>query len=360
MLVAIGLFFFILLIVIHEYGHFLVAKRNGVDVEEFGIGFPPKIVGKTIGKGIFRAYYSINLLPIGGFVRLKGETDADKRKGSLGTASLWVKTKIMLAGVFMNWVAAAVILTILAWTGMPKLIDNQFTVNSDTEIVSSQVLIGFVEEDSPASRAGLEFGDTLVKLGGVEVTDSDKLFDLTQGNAGKSVDLEYIRDNTTYNEATTLNADNQTQGYLGVSPADFSSQRSTWSAPLVGIGLTAQLSWETLQGLGGLVADVFSGNASEAGDQVAGPVGIYQLLEDVSEIGVSYVFFLIAIISLTLAVMNALPIPALDGGRLFVTLLYRVIRKPLTPKAEQIIHGTGMVALLALILLVTVLDIQRL
>ena len=124
-LIATGIILFILLIVLHEYGHFLVAKRNGVDVEEFGIGFPPKIWGKKLGKGIFEGYYTINLLPLGGFVKLKGESGDDLDKGSFKIASGKAKLKIMLAGVAMNLVAAFVILTIVALFGMPKLINNQ-------------------------------------------------------------------------------------------------------------------------------------------------------------------------------------------------------------------------------------------
>ena len=359
MLLFVGLVFFLLLIIIHEYGHFLVAKKNGVEAEEFGIGFPPKIVGKTMGRGIFRTHYSINLLPFGGFVRMKGENDADKRKGSFGAASLWAKVQIMMAGVVMNWLAAALILTVLAVVGMPKLIENQFTISSDTSQQEARVLVGFVDEDSPAEAIGLEVADQIVEFAGTEVVSASDLFDLTEANAGQEVEVKYVRDSQSFTGTTTLNSDNEEQGFFGVSPAEFSLQRSTWSAPIVGAGLTAQLSWETLKGLGGLVADLFSGNAAEAGENVSGPVGIFVLLQDVSSIGAEYVFFLIAVISLTLAVMNSLPIPALDGGRLFVTILFRVMKRPLTPKTESIIHGSGMVILLGLIVLITVIDISR-
>jgi len=121
---------FVLLILVHEYGHFLAAKKNGVEVEEFGIGFPPRIGGKTFGKGIFRAYYTLNWLPFGGFVKMKGENEADKRKGSFGAASYPAKVIIIAAGVFMNLVAAVVILTVLAWVGMPQVIPNQFHIST--------------------------------------------------------------------------------------------------------------------------------------------------------------------------------------------------------------------------------------
>ncbi|MDQ5958805.1 MAG: regulator of sigma protease, partial [Patescibacteria group bacterium] len=134
-LLILGLFLFFMLVVLHEYGHFLVAKRNGVDVEEFGVGFPPKLFGKTFGKGIFKSYYTVNLLPLGGFVRLKGENDAATEKGSLGAASTNVKLRIMLAGVAVNFVAALIFFTIVAWVGMPQIVPNQFTVASDSKVI---------------------------------------------------------------------------------------------------------------------------------------------------------------------------------------------------------------------------------
>jgi regulator of sigma E protease len=185
---------FVLLILVHEYGHFIAAKRNGVDVEEFGVGFPPRIAGKEMGRGIFRAYYSINALPLGGFVRMKGENEADKSKGSFGSAPYWAKVKIIAAGVFMNLVAAAVILTFLAWQGMPQVIDNQFKIDSDSEVVSSQVLAGYVDEDSPAEAAGIEFGDELISIGSKSIVSSDELFDLTEEFAGQEVDVVFIDD----------------------------------------------------------------------------------------------------------------------------------------------------------------------
>src|ERR1700760_5009313 len=134
-LLILGLVLFIGLVLIHEWGHFIMARRNGVVVEEFGLFFPPRLLKhKTKGGWLF----TINLLPLGGFVRLKGEHDTDTGKGTYGAASVWAKTKIMAAGVFMNLVTALVLLTILALVGMPKLIDNQFTIKSDTKISATE------------------------------------------------------------------------------------------------------------------------------------------------------------------------------------------------------------------------------
>lgn len=358
-LLILGVFLFLLLVIIHEYGHYLVARRNGVDVEEFGIGFPPRVYGRVMGKGIFRTFYSINALPVGGFVKLKGETDADTRKGSFGAANLATKIKIMLAGVGMNFVAAIVIFTLLAVIGMPVFIQNQFTVASDTSVTSSKVIAGFVSEGSPAEQVGVSVGDELVRIDDASITNAEEMFSITESRAGQTVEVAYVKDGREVVATTTLNANSEDQGYFGVSPGEVTLQRSTWSAPVTGVGLTGQLSWLTLKGLAGLVADLFAGNGSEAAESVSGPVGVFSILKDVSLIGFQYVLFFIGVISLTLAVMNALPIPALDGGRLFVTLLFRTLKKPLTPNIEQAIHGTGMIVLMGLIILITVVDVRR-
>src|SRR4051812_12803991 len=144
-LLIIGLLLFIGLVVVHEYGHFIVARRNGVEVEEFGIFFPPRLYKRKTRAGWI---FSVNALPLGGFVKLKGEHDSDTEPGSFGAASLWVKSKIMAAGVFMNLITALALLTILALVGMPKLIPNQYTVKSDTKVIADPVVVDKVEAGS--------------------------------------------------------------------------------------------------------------------------------------------------------------------------------------------------------------------
>src|SRR3989338_7004645 len=153
LLLILGLVLFVGLVVIHELGHYIAARRNGIIAEEFGIGFPPRLWSKKLKNGTL---FSLNLLPLGGYVKLKGENDSDRQKGSYGAASLKAKIKVMTAGVGMNLLAAYILLTILALVGMPKIIDNQFTVKSDTKIIKNEVLIGYIEGGSPADKAGLK------------------------------------------------------------------------------------------------------------------------------------------------------------------------------------------------------------
>ena len=383
-LLILGLVLFIGLVVVHEFGHFIMARRNGVDIEEFGIFFPPRLFKhRTRGGWDF----TINALPLGGFVKMKGEHDSDIERGSFGAASMWAKTKIMVAGVFMNLLVAILLLTVLAAMGIPKLIPNQYTVASDTQLVSQKVLLTYIEPGSPAAKAGLKAEDQLrsISLPGyspVTIVNADTLPQITKNFAGKTVNVYYVRGGheqqtkLTLLTAAEVKASQKTsnpKGYLGVSPTQLTVQRSTWSAPIVAVGLSAQITALTFQGLGhavgglgSLIAGAATGNnvarqhgQASATAQVSGPVGIFFILKDGSLLGYQYMLFIIAIISLTLAIMNILPIPALDGGRLWLMLATRGLGRPLAPRTEEVINATGFLVLISLIILISVVDVQR-
>lgn len=369
-LIILGLILFVALVVAHEFGHYIMARRNGVEVEEFGIGFPPRAWGRKLKNGTI---FSLNWLPLGGFVKLKGEHDADKRKGSYGAASLWAKTKIIAAGVVMNLFVAVIMFTLLALVGMPKIFEDQFTVVSDTVVNRNDVMVGIIEDDSPAAAAGLQQRDKLVSMGtGLEdarqIASAESLPHITSGFAGQAVTVTYERDGEVNTAEATLRTGAEVEasqgtdnpkGYLGIVPIEFTVRRSTWSAPLVGLGVTKQFTELTLGGLGSIVSGLVRGDTGEATSQVTGPVGVFMLIKDGSSLGPQFILMIIAIISLTLAIINVLPIPALDGGRLFVTYLYRLIRRPLTPRAEELIHGTGFMILMLLFVLITIVDVRR-
>lgn len=383
-LLIVGIILFIGLVVVHEYGHFIAAKRNGVDVEEFGIFFPPRLYKrKTKGGWLF----SFNAIPLGGFVKLKGEHDADTEPGSFGAATTWVKTKIMAAGVVMNLATALVLFTVLALIGMPKLVDNQYTVKSDTQLVNRQVIIGYVDPGSPAAKGGLQSEDQLndIALPGyspVGISSADKLPALTKQFAGKTADVYYTRGGEEHKARVTLLTEQEVaaskktdnpKGYLGISPTEYTLQRSTWSAPIVAVGFSAQITALTFQGLGhalaglgSLIAGAVTGNhearsngQAAASSQVAGPVGIFVILKNGSLLGFQFMLLIIAVISLTLAIMNILPIPALDGGRLWITLASRGMKRPLTARQEEAINMVGFIILFGLIIAITAADIHR-
>ncbi|HKR82156.1 MAG TPA: M50 family metallopeptidase [Candidatus Saccharimonadales bacterium] len=372
LLLVIGIVLFVGLVIVHELGHFWVARRNGVVAEEFGIGFPPKAWSRKVGKGKKTFVFSVNWLPIGGFVKLKGEHDSDTEPGSFGAASLWAKTKIMLAGVWVNLLVALVMLMILAWVGMPQLVANQFKVAGDSKVTASKVLVGYIETDSPASKAGLQVRDQLQAIGPAgklqQITTAEQLPDITKQFAGKTVEVQYLRGKaqrtTTVTFRTTAEVQagqksGQPKGYLGISPSEYALAKATWSAPIVALGTAKQFTVLTFQGLGTALSSVFHGHPSQASEEVSGPVGIFVVLKAGSLLGYQFMLLIVAIISLTLAIMNVLPIPALDGGRLYMMLFSRLLKKPLTQKTEEAIYGGSYVFLLALIVLITISDVKK-
>ena len=399
LLLIVGLILFISLIIVHEFGHFIVARRNGVEVEEFGIFFPPHLYRKKMKSGFI---FSINLIPLGGFVKLKGEHDSDTGVGTFGAASLWVKSKIMLAGVFMNLIVAIVILTIVALIGTPQLISNQFSIKSDSKVVNKSIYITYVEPKSPASLAGLKPNDQIIAIGPINqklvyVNDVNVLPILTKQYAGQKVNILYEDINSNIKKTTAVlltdKIVNQSQavfikdyksakacqsitpakGYLGITPASYEIIRSTWSAPVEAVGLSAQATVLTFKGIGNAlygVGSIFAGfitnnqvarqnGECSASSQVNGPVGIFFLLKQSSVLGFQFLLTIIGLISLTLAIMNILPIPALDGGRFWLAIIFRLTKKPLTAKTEEMFNAIGFIVLLIIIALVTNIDIHR-
>ena len=412
--VIVGLLVLMFLVTAHEFGHFIAARRNGVNVLEFGIGFPPRAIAwvkdpKTCKwrrlprkewtkekatkvvisdgnkdfaqKGMI---FSLNWLPIGGFCQMDGESAADTRAGTFGKAGFWAKTKILFAGVAMNWLVAIIIFTILAWTGMPEFLDGQFTMANDTRTDATPVQITSVAENSPAAKAGLAANDYIVAVNGTEVKYASEITDINTEHAGEEVSYKILRKG-----AEDCNCDKDLDLKVTLNPADSeyllgvtmaSSQSlsySTWSAPIVGIGLTAQLTGETYKGIGIMIGNLVSGTArlfspnsevreegqealSEVKDSVSGPVGIIGVLFPAfTSAGPTNLAFLAALISVSLACMNVLPIPALDGGRWLLIAIYKLRKKKLTKETEEKIVSRAFIVLLALIFIVTILDIIR-
>lgn len=370
--IIVGIIALTLLVVVHELGHAIVARRNGVVVEEFGIGFPPRAWSKKLKNKVL---LSINWLPLGGFVKLQGEHNAANKKGDYGAASFWVKTKILLAGVAINWLTAAVLMTILAITGLPKVLPNQFMINDDTKIVKQAVQLGSITADYPAANAGLRSRDKILRFAGQEVKTTEDFIELTHKYAGKTVEVIYSRGGV--ESIVNVRLKDTGKVVFGASLDQPSEIRATWSAPIVGFMTAGQLTWETLKGIGTLVGGLingvisqFSGDAlirkagsaeiAAAGYSVAGPIGILGVIFPAAQqAGLTTLVTLTAFVSIGLAVMNVLPIPAFDGGRWFTMVAFRVARKELTKEREEKIQAVGFMTLMVLVVLVTIADVGK-
>lgn len=369
LIIVLGIGLVLALIVLHEYGHFLVAKRNGVEVEEFGLGLPPRLGGKVLGRGIFKSYYSLNLLPIGGFVKLKGETDDAQGSGTYGSKSLYVKAKILLAGIAVNFLIAVVLFTFLALIGIPKLLpagnefqEEQFSIAGDTHIVDQRFFIGSIEDDSPAHLADLKSGDQILSLSldnqVVPLEEAETVLSEFKASSEANLEIQIQRNDQIYDKSIKLPV-TESQA-IGFETRDITIYKNTWSAPISGLVLSLQYTKVTLQSLFKIVGNLITGDFQTASESVGGPVSIFFFLKSSAKFGLNLVLMLVALISLTLAIMNALPIPALDGGRLALTVLFRkILKKPLTKQIEAKIVNTSMLFLLALIFLITVVDINR-
>lgn len=346
------------LIFVHELGHFLAARRNGVDVEEFGFGFPPRIFGWR-GK---KTLYSLNLLPLGGFVRLRGEDGSDTSLGTFAGAGLWAKTKILLAGVGMNALMAYVLLLFLCVVGLPALFASSFRLPTPSSTTPKQVMVVGVESGSPAASAGIVKGDIIATAGAQALSSEDDLTGFTKSHADQTVQLS-IRHAGSQRTVMVKLRDakaGQDAGYLGVAPLQVYNQRFGWQSIWVAAWLGIQMITATLAGLFGAIIALFVRHAGQAAAQISGPVGIVVILSNIMYLGANYVLFFMATISISLAVINVLPIPAIDGGRLFLIWLGKLRRKAISPELEAKIHTIGFAALILLMVVITILDIKRL
>ena len=344
-----------LLVFVHELGHFIAAKRSGVEVEEFGFGFPPQLIGKKIGGTI----YSLNLIPLGGFVRMKGENLADSRPGAFGATKFWQKTIILFAGVTMNALTAYIILLYLCLTGLPPVISNQYSVGTTAYAQPKQVMAVGVDAGSPAAKAGLKQGDLILSGDGTKLTSEDDLLNFTKAHAGTTATLQVQQHGVLRTVHVALRPPSARNGFLGVVPFQtYQLRYDLLHAIVTAAGITVQLVWATLTAFVGLIVGLFA--HGQVSDNVAGPVGIVVLLKNVVNLGAAYVLIFVASISISLAVINALPLPALDGGRWALAAAARFTRRNLNERLEMAVHATGFAALILLMLVITFFDIKHL
>jgi len=383
-----------ILVFVHELGHFLAARKSGMAVHEFAIGFPPFLIGFYIdpktkkrvwvtrnkakqdiistGAGISESkqfhypntLYALNLLPLGGYVKIKGENgEMDNEKDSFGAQKAWKRIVVLVAGVTMNFLFAAFLLAIGFMTGLPT--DVSDGVPPGAEVITEPVVsIQQVMGNSAAEDAGLKLGDKIITLDNESVKETTDVINYVKENGTKEMALQIER-KTKEGETIIENISVTPRGEEGETPKmgimlvkeaqiKYPWYKAIWMGlrqAVITIGFMFMSFFLLFKSL------IFGGGVSA---EVAGPVGIATIVGDSYRLGMAYLINVATMISLSLAVINILPIPALDGGRVVFVLLEKIMGKKVPIKYEQIAHMIGFSLLMLLILIVTVRDVMKL
>ena len=334
-------------VIVHEWGHFYAARKSGMAVEEFGFGIPPRLFSWKRGETV----YSVNALPIGGFVKIAGENGLEGTvppERQFDTKPWYLKSIVLVAGVAMNIVLAFVLFTAAYTIGMPST-----TPNGVPTVIA-------VTADGLANTAGIKIGDivtgVLVEGRDVSPLTTASLHESISQSTG-AVTVEYIHNEET--KVVTMEfPDTMVDRKIGVAIEPIETVRlplfTAMHAAVIQIGSITTGIWNTL---GALIGGLFGGGGA---DGLMGPVGLAREVGGAASIGFAYLLAFTAAISINLAVLNILPFPALDGGRLIVVLLEAITRRRFSPNVVGIIHTVGFLLLLALMLVLTVGDVRRL
>jgi regulator of sigma E protease len=361
MLTTILLFIGILVIVVigHEFGHFIVARWNGVKVEEFGFGLPPKIWGYKPKNS--ETEYNINALPLGGYVKLLGEEGDNKdNPRSFASKKPWQRIAILSAGVIMNIIIAVITFTIVGMLGSQVSIDDS-EINSD-KYSNVAVRIATVAKDSPAEKSDLKFGDEIQNIAGIEIANQDEVTNIIKDNIGKSIDIVVKRGEQTLTKTLEPRENPpEGQGAIGISTQLTGMQKFSLfeSFKLSFIRIYIIIS-TTLYILGQMIISLFTQAPLPAEADVTGPVGLVQVVGDIRVLGFPYILTFIGLFSTSLALFNILPIPALDGGRIVFVIIEWIKGSPVSQALENKFHIAGYSILMLLTLLVTIKDIINL
>ncbi|MBT6690771.1 RIP metalloprotease RseP [Candidatus Parcubacteria bacterium] len=341
------------LVLVHELGHFLTARKLGVDVEEFAIGFPPKLFSIK-RKGIV---YSINLIPVGGFVKIKGESgDHADDPHSFANQAAWKRAAILSAGVGMNFVLAIIALSVGFYFGLPQALSDNM---GDVQISQRSIMIVEVSSNSVAAENDLQVTDEILTVNGVSMENSDMVYEAI--------------DEHRYDEMEFLIARAGEEKTINLTPGNLEG----YEKPVVGIGMldtgvvsygffesigqglkaTGIMAVRIVQAFGNLIGTLFSEGRLSA--EVSGPVGVAVLTGKFVKMGWIYILQFMAILSINLAVINILPFPALDGGRLLFVGIEKIRGHKLNEKVEGWMHNSGFILLMGLIIFITFRDFMR-
>ncbi len=385
MLLTIIIFVLVLsvLVIAHELGHFLTAIRMGVKAEEFGLGFPPRGFGIYKNKhgrwrfifgdrsveslekdedtsrhpAVKSTVYSLNWLPLGGFVKIKGENGEGKKDSdSFAAKKIWQRVIILSAGVIMNVILAWVLFSVGYMIGIPQSTD---TLAGNAIVSESKVMVASVSANSPAAVAGLKEGDAILRINNQAVATEKDLQDSVAVNDNQVTTLLVKRGTEELNIMVVPSSKDGGRATIGVSifAAGLVSY-PFFSAIIEGGKTTVYMIQQIFSAFGTLISGVFNGQ--NVGDQFAGPVGIANITGQAARLGFAYLLQFTALLSINLAVINILPLPALDGGRILFLVIEKLKGKPVKQEVETIIHNIGFILLITLIVFITYKDVIKL
>jgi len=340
-----------ILVISHEFGHFIAAKRSGIRVDEFAFGFPPKLFKFKKGE----TTYIFNLLPLGGYVKIHGEEGDEELKNdprSFASKPIWVRSMVIAAGVVFN-IALAWAVTVGGYMiGAPVSTDS---VPSGAIIKNVKVIIVEVQEDTPAKSIGLKAGDELVDFSLIE--EAQKFI---SSNAGKEIIINYRRDGQVISAKAVPNPNpKEGMGALGIAMDEIGIVKLPLHTALIeGTKSTYYKTIFIAQSIFNFFSEIFKGNGSFG--QVAGPVGIVSATGSAAKMGFTFILNLIAMLSINLAIINLLPLPALDGGRLVFLIIEKIKGSPVNSRFSGMVHAIGLALLLLLMAVITYHDIVKL
>jgi len=352
------------LIFVHEFFHFLAAKKSNIKVEEFGFGLPPRIFGKKIGETI----YSINLLPFGGFVRLYGEDryqEVEKERSFISQKPL-IKTKILLAGVTANFLLAVVIFYIVLAVNqfeiyLPSLFEQKFLFGEENRYIT----IGYVTKDSPAEKVGLKTYDMILSANSHKFSNPQDFITFIYQHKGQKIVLEVKnleKGDQRQVEIIPREHPPEDQGPLGVAVGTVAHLQYRGLAQKIFSGFLHSLNIldYSFRVFGRLIKLSFEKETIQpVAEAISGPVGIFFLVETTLKEGIIALLSLVALLSLSLGVINILPIPGVDGGRMIFVLYEALFKKPVPEKIERNFNLAGYFLLLLLLFLITLKDIKQ-
>lgn len=345
---ALFLVVFTLIIAVHEFGHYITARLLGMKVLEFAFGFPPRAVGVRHAE----IDYTVNWIPFGGFVRILGQDDFSIKQEGEGdpraftSKPWWAQAIVLVAGVTMNFILALVVLTAAFALG--------------TTGPTGEVRVLEVSPGSPAEVAGFQKGDIVVSVDGRKVTTTRELISYTRSKAEHEIFLEVTRNGRPLPRitATPRSEPPEGQGPLGIKIEEV--QGPVAVALPAAFGQATALTGEVVQQIAELPGQLVRGRSGgPAAPEVTGPIGIFQVTGQVAELGLPTVLKLVGVLSVNLGVLNIVPFPGLDGGRLLFVLIAGIFKKRFSPQVEAAIHAAGFVLLLALLVVVSISDIRR-